>query len=199
MQPKITRLLQDGITLGPLRTDEEAIGKYMEWMNDETITHWLGRNTIVTQWKDEEQWAEKEHPYTFSIYIQNPPTHIGTCAITLNKTGITADLGICIGVDEVRGKGIGRTVIQMLTRYAFNELRVHRCTISLNADNERALRCYLAAGYKECGREHEDIFHNGKYSDTLHLEMLEQDFRKWEKQNRKKDTGKENRTRRINK
>ena len=85
MQPKITRLSQDGITLGPLRTDEEAIGKYMEWMNDETITHWLGRNTIVTQWKDEEQWAEKEHPYTFSIYIQKPPTHIGTS--TTETTG----------------------------------------------------------------------------------------------------------------
>ena len=80
---------------------------------------------------------------------------IGNCDIRKEKGNRNYSLGICIGEQDSRNKGIGTEVIHLLIKFCFEELGAHRVCLTLNGDNLRAKRCYEKAGMKECGREHE--------------------------------------------
>ena len=167
---------KDTVILTPLTTSEEAILDYTKWINDEEIVHWVDKSYRVTTFEEEKKWATTpNNEMRFSIYIDaqySAPTLIGTCSITLSSCNTNATLGILIGAKDWRGKGIGLTVINMLTKYAFEELRVHRCHILMVEDNEKALKCYTNAGYTVCGTEHECFWYHGHYANVLHLEYL---------------------------
>ena len=170
----IVRIKGENIDLCAVRQDEKAIEKYTEWMNDEEILLWIGRNDKNATFLSEKEWAEnKKETLCYNITTKNG-TLIGNCDIGLR--GRNANFGICIGDKDERNKGYGTEAIKMLIKYSFEELNVHRCHLTLNGDNIRAHKCYLKAGFKDCGREHEVSFCRGKWCDVIHMEILEDEY-----------------------
>jgi len=88
----------------------------------------------------------------------------------------TATLGIFIGEDENRSKGYGTEVLKLLLDYGFNYMNLHSIKLTVFDFNERALRCYKKCGFKETGRHRENRFINGKYYDTISMDILENEF-----------------------
>ena len=43
--------------------------------------------------------------------------------------------------------------------------------------NERALKCYQKCGFKEYGRRRQSKFINGKYYDTIEMDILAEEFK----------------------
>lgn len=78
---------------------------------------------------------------------------------------------------EAVGKGIGKETVMMLTRYAFERLNAHRVWLGVNADNKRAIKCYLDCGYKFEGTLRDEIFCYGKYHDAIRMSVLEDDWK----------------------
>lgn len=170
----------DKVILTPLTVDEDAILDYTKWINDEDIVHWVDHSYKITTIEEERKWATSDTgEMKFSIYIDaqySAPQLIGTCTITLSSCNTNATFGILIGDKHWRGKGVGLTVVKMLTKYAFEELRVHRCHLIMVEDNDRALNCYTNAGFTVCGTEHECFWYHGHYANVLHLEYLFDDY-----------------------
>lgn len=170
------------ITLTPLVTTDEAILKYTRWINDEEIAHWIDKSYRVINFDDEKTWATTSNgEIRFSIYAEtnsSNPILIGMCSLTLSSCNTNATLGLIIGDKDYRHRGIGLTVVNMLTKYAFEELRVHRCHILMVEDNEKALKCYTKAGYTVCGTEHECFWYHGHYANVLHLEYLFNNYKR---------------------
>ena len=157
------------------RTDDAALEKYMKWMNDESILMHLGRNAKICDWQSEKEFINQVHGSMFNIIDKNHNL-IGNCDIRKEKGNRNYSLGICIGEQDSRNKGIGTEVIRLLIKFCFEELGAHRVCLTLNGDNLRAKRCYEKAGMKECGREHETSWYKGQWSDTIHMEILETDY-----------------------
>lgn len=176
----------DKVILTPLAVDEDAILDYTKWINDEDIVHWVDHSYRMTTIEEERKWATYDTgEMKFSIYIDaqySAQQLIGTCTITLSSCNTNATFGILIGDKHWRGKGVGLTVIKMLTKYAFEELRVHRCHLIMVEDHDKALNCYTNAGFTVCGTEHECFWYHGKYANVLHLEYLFSDYAKNEMQ-----------------
>lgn len=170
----IVRYTGNSIDLCVFRQDEEAIEAYTRWMNDETILMWLGRNHKTATYLSEKEFAEKHKENTIFNIVTKAGKLIGNCDIKMH--GRNANLGICIGEDFGRNKGYGTETIKLLIKFAFNELNAHRVHLTLNGDNERAHRCYLKAGLVDCGVEHECHYYNGKWCDTIHMELLKSDW-----------------------
>ena len=173
----IRRLTRDNIILGPLVTTDSAIELYTKWVNDEEIAHWIDKNASVITIEQERKWATTDNGeirFTIGLIdeMSSINTYIGTCSITLSRCNTNATLGILIGNKDFRSKGIGTKVIEMLTDYAFNELRVHRCYIVAVEENERAVKCYQKAGYTICGIEHEAFWYHRHYANIVHLEKI---------------------------
>lgn len=176
------RLEGDGFYLSPMRTDEEAISLYLKWMSEEEILPWVHRNQIVINHNYQEDWAKKPfnpNEFKFNIILIKDDKEflVGNCSIRVhNVYAGDGNIGILIGEDFARNNGLGTKVIKRLIKYGFEELNLHRMNLSVNAENERAHKCYLKAGFKDYGRGHETHFHAGHYTDTIFMEILSRDY-----------------------
>lgn len=75
------------------------------------------------------------------------------------------------------GKGIGKTVVRLLTEYAFRRLNAHRVWLGVSEANLRAVKCYLDCGFVFEGREREAIFYQGQYHAVLRMAILEDEWK----------------------
>lgn len=88
-----------------------------------------------------------------------------------------AEWGILIGETEQWGKGYGREAAGAMLRYAFNILNLNRVYLRVNADNERGVRAYRAAGFIDEGVARQAAFVHGRYVDQLQMAALRDEWK----------------------
>lgn len=177
----IIRLKGKIVNLCVFRTDKDAVNKYIKWINDESILQWIGSNNKIYDYTEELEYATNPNPkgtYRFNIVIKENNSYqlIGNCDIRVINGTRNGILGILIGDKNSRNKGYGTEAIKMLIKYGFEQLNLHRIGLTLNSDNKRALKCYEKAGMTVCGKERETQWYNGKWADTVHMDILEQEY-----------------------
>ena len=67
-------------------------------------------------------------------------------------------IGFVIVDDSKRGKGYGKRMIQMATRYAFEFLQAEKVTLGVFENNPSAYHCYKAAGFKEIPMDKQYVY-----------------------------------------
>jgi aminoglycoside 6'-N-acetyltransferase len=79
----------------------------------------------------------------------------------------------------VHSRGLGRDAVRTLARHLLGDLGHHRLVIDPAADNEAAIRCYAAVGFRPVGvlRQYErDVdgpgWHDGLLMDLLRDELI---------------------------
>ena len=87
-------------------------------------------------------------------------------------------VGIGIGDREFQGRGYGTDAMRLVLRFAFLELNLNRVSLTVFEYNQRGIRSYEKAGFKEEGREREALERDGKRWDMLFMGILRED---WEK------------------
>jgi aminoglycoside 6'-N-acetyltransferase len=77
----------------------------------------------------------------------------------------------------VHSRGLGRDAVRTLARHLIAERGHHRITMDPAAENERAIRSYVAVGFRAVGvmRQYERV-EDGTYRDALLMELLADDF-----------------------
>jgi aminoglycoside 6'-N-acetyltransferase len=75
-----------------------------------------------------------------------------------------------------RGRGYGREALLLVAAHLFEHRGPHRLTIDPAADNEPAIRCYAAAGFRTVGvmRQYERG-RDGSFHDGLLMELVRPD------------------------
>ena len=73
---------------------------------------------------------------------------------------------IHIGIlEEYTGKGIRRKVIDMITKYAFNDLNIHSIRALIREKNIASMRAFESQGYQKVGTLPEWSYYDGDYHD----------------------------------
>jgi RimJ/RimL family protein N-acetyltransferase len=83
-----------------------------------------------------------------------------------------AFVGISIGERENWGKGYGTDAMQVILRYAFLELNLHKVSLSVYSYNPRAVRSYEKAGFRLEGCERQVLLREGQRWDVLFMGIL---------------------------
>lgn len=159
-------------------TDEivEAIDR---WENDPTLIPFMRPNKnqqaletreIITLKDLEERLA---HNQIYLIYLddqlvgemdyQVDPKHL------MKKEPQTAWIGITIGEEQARGKGVGKLSLGFLER----EIRQHglkRIELGVFEFNTNAIKLYQKAGYREIGRIEDFTYWRGKMWQDIRME-----------------------------
>jgi len=80
----------------------------------------------------------------------------------------------------VHSRGVGRDAVRTLARYLIEDRGHHRLVIDPSADNEAAIRCYAAVGFRPVGvmRAYErDVdgrgWHDGLLMDLLAVDLID--------------------------
>ena len=113
----------------------------------------------------------------FAIYERATMRPIGTVGLVhINATHRTAELGIGIGEHDCWGNGYGTEATRLVLDYAFTMLGLHNVMLRVFSYNERAIRAYERAGFREIGRRREAQRVGDRAYDVVFMDCLAADF-----------------------
>lgn len=170
------KLEGEHVYLSPMNPDDAET--FVKWLNNPEINEYLNIRNSLINLSGEKEFLEKycKEEFNLSIVRCDNDEMIGNIALKDidYKNGFT-ELGIFIGEVENLGKGYGSEAINLLTNYAFKELRLHTVYLTVFDNNPRAKRAYEKCGFVEFGRRHEALFQDGKYHDLIYMELINRD------------------------
>jgi len=128
--------------------------------------------------KVEKQMEETKSLFHFALRARDDNRLVGLAQISRidfhNGTGVL-DLGI--GAASDRRQGYGSDALDLLLRFAFDDLNLHRLSAWTSVDNIPFIQMVEKAGFEEEARRCEAAFHDGSYWDEVFLGLLRT---KWE-------------------
>lgn len=175
--PPIINIRGERVALGPIRRD--LLPLYQRWINDWEVTRTLGLQVRPMTWEAEEAWynAAAGAVVTFQVYERETMRPIGTSSLhDIDHQHATATFGILIGEKDCWGKGYGTETARLLLDYGFNALGLHNIMLQVYSNNERGIRAYTRAGYKEIGRRRQALRRAGQALDIILMDCLASEF-----------------------
>lgn len=168
------------VALGPLRRD--LIPTYLRWINDFQVTYPLAIETRPLTLESEEDWyaraSKNERDIYFTIYEQTTLRPVGNTVLhNVDYLHEAAEFGLMIGEKDCWGKGYGTEVTTLMLDYSFTALSLHTILLRVDGFNERAIRTYLRAGFREVGRWREAARLAGKAYDVIFMDCLATEFK----------------------
>lgn len=147
---------------------------YHRWMHDETVTQYLEIRHGRRSFKDLREYVsgviERKDDAFFAICMNDTGRHIGNIKLgPINKDHRFAHIGFLIGERELWGRGIATEAVEIVTRYAFETLKLHKVLAGCYANNEASLRVFKKNGYKKEGTQVSQWLYQGKYVDGILL------------------------------
>lgn len=159
---KLTRLVAaDPETLGKLTAEWSTDTEFFMLFDSDPVQP---RNAARANAFYRER-AEKERPGAFPFLVQrlDDGSNIGEGglwgAYTRNRD---AWISIGIGVRALWGKGYGSDAMNVLLRFAFHELNLHRVNLVTFEYNPRAIRAYEKLGFAHEGQMRQGMQRGGK-------------------------------------
>ena len=166
------------ITLVAIEFDDLVL--LQKWANDPDIQYMLGGWHFPTNMNDQKKWFElltctSNHQRFIIINEKNIPIGI-TNLVNINFKDGNAEHGLLLD-KEYQGKGYGYDVVNTLTSYAFNELRLNRLETTIISINEPSLKLFEKCGWIKEGVLKKWYFRKGQFLDKIYLGILKEDFK----------------------
>ena len=161
------------VYLSPINLEDCEM--YVKWLNNPNITQFLDCNDNLITLSKERELLEKlaNEEFTLAIVKKEDDTLLGNIGLTkIDYKNGKAELGIFIGDEDNLSKGYGSEAIRLMLGFAFNEIRLHNVMLTVFSNNPRAIKAYTKCGFKEFGRRHDAIYHNGEYLDLIYMEVI---------------------------
>ena len=161
-------LIGDSICLGPILQGDAPL--LFNWRNTAEIARRNGPYRPTDQFGFD-GWltglANDPSRVVFAIRDKADMRLMGYVQITnIMPTPRSGELGILIGADGDRGKGVGRQAVELAIGFAWRDLNLQRLTLFVVGDNPRAVRAYERAGF-----EVEGVLRRGSYIDGEHRDV----------------------------
>ena len=185
----MNELITDGkIRLRELEESDKPI--LLKWLTDERILNfWEGKSAVFDIDRINAQYYCKEEVEAIRAIIEFEGQSIGYVHMyNLDKTlmeeyeypttdKVVYGIDQFIGESEFWNRGIGTGFMKLVLKYLTDEKHADIVILDPHADNPRAIRCYEKVGFKEFGRQRQSRFVNGKYYDTIHMDILKSEFK----------------------
>jgi RimJ/RimL family protein N-acetyltransferase len=174
----IINISGERVALGPLRRD--LLPLYQRWINDWEVTRTLGHPLRPMTWESEEAWYEgvaRGGGVQFQIYERDTLRPIGTTGLhDIDHQHRTAVFGILIGEKDCWGKGYGTETARLMLDYGFTALGLNNILLQVFSYNERGIRAYRRAGFREIGRRRQAHRLHGEAHDIILMDCLAAEF-----------------------
>jgi len=164
-----------------LKLSDEELTLHHRWEHDPKIHHLhtiLGEGESLKKVEAEElrrAWRAPEPPVE-RYFIEVVDRPVGTASIHVDPPWMmgtrkpTGWLGICIGEEDARGKGIGRRVMELLHQRCL-ELSCTRTELGVFEFNDRAQHLYSSMGYRQIGTIPHFTWYDGRWWSDIRLQL----------------------------
>ncbi len=145
------------------------------WANDPEIMRLMDRAQPVAQ-SEHDAWFEglsRRHDCAYFAIETSEPRHVGNVWLwAIDRRHRKAEVRVVIGEATARGCGIGAEAIDLLCRYAFDDLGLHRVYAYVLAINPSARRAFERAGFAFEGTLRDDRWSGDRFVDADLLARL---------------------------
>ncbi|MGD9894878.1 MAG: GNAT family N-acetyltransferase [Dehalococcoidia bacterium] len=167
------------VALGP---DSRELTPVIErWLNDFAVMAPLGaplhpvpREAATALY---EQANAAQDQVWFVVYERVTMRPIGISGLRdIDHAHGRAEFVIWLGEKDCWGKGYGTETTRLLLNYGFSALSLHTIMLRVYSFNERGIRAYRRAGFREIGRWREAHRLAGSAHDIIFMDCLAADF-----------------------
>jgi RimJ/RimL family protein N-acetyltransferase len=169
-----TALQAPGVTLVPYAPRHDA--QTVEWLNAPDIRSTFGISQAVTP-ASHRAWMESAHDTLVWAINGADGVHCGNVLLRCNARHRSAYFQVYIGVPAMRGRGLGKVVLDLVLAHAFTDLDLHRVWLHTFPDNRPAERLYAKAGFVNEGVERESILREGSFLSQRRWSLLAPEWR----------------------
>ena len=153
------------------------------WQNDMELVYNWGSQPLPVDLTAVEKRLDSQHErrngLMLGIQLREGEELIGMGGLfAIEWPWQRAELSLCIGEAEHRGKGYGREATMLILDHAFTKLNLHSVLLRVIAYNEPAVKCYEACGFRHAGRRRDARIDGGRYYDVLYMDILADEFRR---------------------
>lgn len=165
-----------GVELRVLEGTQEQVRQWTDGVMSHLTTEHLFTGSFPMRYIDiREEWERerKGGDVLFAVYAPKD-RFIGTCGLHSHREIYRSwEARFLLFDAQAVGKGFGLSVTRLLVEYAFSRLNAHRVWLGVSADNSRAVKCYLNAGFTVEGTLRDELYYGGKYHDVYRMSLLE--------------------------
>ncbi|MBN1660527.1 MAG: GNAT family N-acetyltransferase [Anaerolineae bacterium] len=169
------------VRLAGLRKEEAA--DMVAWSEDGLYLRLQDTNLARPQTAEQiaadlDKLADDAHNLVFGIRTVEDDVLIGTVGFfDIEWSNGVAWLGMGIGARDYWDRGLGSEALGLALRYAFQEMNLHRVTLTVLGYNMRAIRLYQKFGFQHEGTFREFGQRDGKRYDMLLYGLLRREWR----------------------
>jgi ribosomal-protein-alanine N-acetyltransferase len=116
--------------------------------------------------------ARRPEPGEYRWAVEHNGCCIGGTGLRLDAGQHRATYSVGLFVAALRGQGLGREITRLVVAWGFGSLGLHRIELEVLAFNTRAIRCYLACGFRQEGvRREAELYPDGR-KDLISMGLL---------------------------
>lgn len=165
-----------GATVALRPFDRRHLDATRAWVNDPEHAALLDRALPVGD-REHERWYEaqlgRDDRVWLAIETLAEGRHVGNVWLwAVDARHRRAEVRIVVGDRAAHGRGLGREAIDLVARYAFERLNLHRVYAYVLASNTRAVRAFEQAGFLREGLLRQDRWVGDHYDDAHLLARL---------------------------
>jgi len=163
--------------LNVINLNREDLETIRSWRNKDEIRKWMYTDHIIVP-EEHFSWVHRLRTKNTAVYflVEYNDEPVGVVGLSnLNMRDKSASVGIYIGNEKFRGKGLGKLMMYALLKFSFDILRLNRVQIEVFSDNIAAIHLYEKFFQKE-GTLREFKFKNGVFRDVIVMSILKKEW-----------------------
>jgi RimJ/RimL family protein N-acetyltransferase len=160
------------VRLRPPRPEDAPV--MITWFEEMEVTRFMALHHPPSL-EMEREWIERMARSADDVIwvIEHEERPVGATAIhQISWKHGHGTTGTTIGDRSLWGRGIGGEVMKLRAEYAFTQLPLRKLKSGYFEGNDASAKAQAAAGYREVGRWHADVFIAGQWRDHVLTELL---------------------------
>jgi RimJ/RimL family protein N-acetyltransferase len=120
--------------------------------------------------------ARRPEPGAYRWAVEHHGRSVGSAGLRVDAGQHRATYAVGLFVAALRGQGLGREITRLVVAWGFGGLGLYRIELEVLAFNTRAIRCYLACGFRQEGvRREAELYPDGR-KDLISMGLLRPEY-----------------------
>jgi [ribosomal protein S5]-alanine N-acetyltransferase len=158
-------------------TDKKERCKYG---NDPYVMQMFGYDNKNNEMSDleVEEWFSYMQSTDYGWIVEKDSQIIGQARLNrLDEIDKNAAYSIGFFSTEFCGKGLGVEITNLVLKFGFEQLKLHKVYLRVLEYNKNAVKCYQKCGFKIDGVLRENTFINGRWENDILMSILKDEYR----------------------
>jgi len=120
--------------------------------------------------------ARRPEPGEYRWAVEHNDRCVGSTGLRVDAGQHRATYAVGLFDAALRGQGLGREITRLVVAWGFGALGLHRIELEVLAFNTRAIRCYLACGFRQEGVRREAELYPDGWKDLISMGLLRSEY-----------------------